>query len=199
MFFPFSILVEWIGEAKEYQTNFEAELNRSNYQVVPHRSQSKSVSRSPSGSDSGTAKSRSGSRSRSPSGELLAWLVKKSAKKLEMHLRCHVIVVKKSMITELFQDHGKALRLREATMAPARLRLPALVAAGAAKSFVFVSFFCICYCFCSSCIFVFVISFEFVVFVFFLLNLLLLCLFFFFFCIWYFFCTCYFLLSWPIH
>ena len=78
LFFPFLILVECIGEAKEYQTNFEAGPNRSNYQVVPHRSQSKSVSRSPSGSDSGTAKSRSGSRSRSPSGELLAWLVKKS-------------------------------------------------------------------------------------------------------------------------
>ena len=62
-----------------------------------------------------------------------------------MHIRCHVIVGKHSIITELFQDQGKALQLREATMAPVRLRHPALVAAGAAKSFVFVSFFCICF------------------------------------------------------
>ena len=36
--------VHW-GEAEEYQTNFEAELNRSNYQVVPGHNQSQCLGR----------------------------------------------------------------------------------------------------------------------------------------------------------
>ena len=45
MFFPFSILVECIGEAEEYQTNFEAEPKRSNYQVLPGHNQSQCLGR----------------------------------------------------------------------------------------------------------------------------------------------------------